>query len=229
MRIGILNATGYSGAELVRFLSGHPDFEISGVTARSQVGKRLGEIFPWVRAGGRPSYANLQLHEDLEETPDIVISCLPHKASAQRLAPFLDRGIRCIDVSADFRLRDPQMYARWHGVEHAVPAWLDSAVYGFPEMSRDRIRKCQLVAAEEHEQTGITAKQRLQLVLIQDRLDLPTEKMESMKQEILEVVSRYLQVADDFLEFEIRRLDELVVLVSNIQVNDATELVPAAG
>ena len=87
----------------------------------------------------------------------------------------------------------------------------------------------QLAAAEEHEQTGITAKQRLQLVLIQDRLDLPTEKMESMKQEILEVVSRYLQVADDFLEFEIRRLDELVVLVSNIQVNDATELVPAAG
>ena len=86
----------------------------------------------------------------------------------------------------------------------------------------------QLAAAEEHEQTGITAKQRLQLVLIQDRLDLPTEKMESMKQEILEVVSRYLQVADDFLEFEIRRLDELVVLVSNIQVNDATELVSAA-
>ena len=87
----------------------------------------------------------------------------------------------------------------------------------------------QLAAAEEHEQTGITAKQRLQLVLIQDRLDLPTEKMESMKQEILEVVSRYLQVADDFLEFEIRRLDELVVLVSNIQVNDASELVPATG
>ena len=84
----------------------------------------------------------------------------------------------------------------------------------------------QLAAAEEHEQTGVTAKQRLQLVLIQDRLDLPTEKMESMKQEIWEVVSRYLAVADDFLEFEIKRLDELVVLVSNIQVNDASELVP---
>ena len=77
--------------------------------------------------------------------------------------------------------------------------------------------------------SGITAKQRLQLVLIQDRLDLPTDEMESMKQEIWEVVSRYLRVADDFLEFEIRRLDELVVLVSNIQVNDASELVPATG
>ena len=84
----------------------------------------------------------------------------------------------------------------------------------------------QLAAAEEHEQTGVTAKQRLQLVLIQDRLDLPTEKMEDMKKEIWEVVSRYLAVADDFLELEIKRLDELVVLVSNIQVNDSSELVP---
>ena len=93
---------------------------------------------------------------------------------------------------------------------------------------RDFIRwlVSQLAAAEEHEQSGVTAKQRLQLVLIQDRLDLPFEEMESMKHEIWEVVSRYLAVADDFLEFEIKRLDELVVLVSNIQVNDSSELIP---
>ena len=84
----------------------------------------------------------------------------------------------------------------------------------------------QLAAAEAEESSGVTAKQRLQLVLIQDRLDLPSDKMEAMKQEIWEVVSRYLTVAEDFLEFEIKRLDELVVLVSNIQVNDASELVP---
>ena len=96
---------------------------------------------------------------------------------------------------------------------------------------RDFIRwlMTQLAAAEAEEHSGVTAKQRLQLVLIQDRLDLPYEKMESMKQEIWEVVSRYLTVADDFLEFEIKRLDELVVLVSNIQVNDTSELVPATG
>ena len=96
---------------------------------------------------------------------------------------------------------------------------------------RDFIRwlMTQLAAAEEEEHSGVTAKQRLQLVLIQDRLDLPHEKMESMKQEIWEVVSRYLAVADDFLEFEIKRLDELVVLVSNIQVNDTSELVPVTG
>ena len=84
----------------------------------------------------------------------------------------------------------------------------------------------QLAVAEAEERSGVTAKQRLQLVLIQDRLDLPSDKMEAMKQEIWEVVSRYLTVAEDFLEFEIKKLDELVVLVSNIQVNDASELIP---
>ena len=72
-----------------------------------------------------------------------------------------------------------------------------------------------------------TARKRLSVVLIQDRLDLPSERMDDMKREIWEVVSRYLVVEDDFLEFEIRRLDELVVLVSNIQVKDTSELAPA--
>lgn len=81
--------------------------------------------------------------------------------------------------------------------------------------------------AKERESTKDTAKQRLQLVLMHDRLDLAPETMESMKQEIYEVVSRYLVVEEDFMEFEIRRLDELMVLVSNIQVKDLDRLVPA--
>ena len=85
----------------------------------------------------------------------------------------------------------------------------------------------QLEARDPRERTKDTARQRLQLVLIQDRLDLPADKMAAMKQEIWEVVSRYLAVEDDFLEFEIRRLNELVVLVSNIQVKDGAELAPA--
>lgn len=86
----------------------------------------------------------------------------------------------------------------------------------------------QLEDTDDLERSGEIARQRLQLVLIQDRLDLPADKMESMKQEIWEVVSRYLAVADEFLEFEIRKLDELVVLVSNIQVKDTAELAPVA-
>jgi cell division topological specificity factor len=85
----------------------------------------------------------------------------------------------------------------------------------------------QLDTENGQERSKDTARQRLRVVLIQDRLDLPAEKMDLMKQEIWEVVSRYLVVDDEFLEFEIRRLDELVVLVSNIQVKDTTELAPA--
>ncbi len=81
--------------------------------------------------------------------------------------------------------------------------------------------------AKNRERTKDTARQRLQLVLIQDRLDLAPEKIEAMKREIWEVVSRYLVVEEDFLEFDIRRLDELVVLVSNIQVKDLNQLATA--
>ena len=146
MRIGILNATGYSGGELVRYLAGHPEFEIVGATARSQAGRRLHEVFPWMRASGRATYADLQLTPELNGSADLVISCLPHKSSAAQLAPFLDDGIRCIDVSSDFRLRNPADYLRWHGVEHAAPEWIDSAVYGLTEWHRERIRETDLVA-----------------------------------------------------------------------------------
>ena len=80
---------------------------------------------------------------------------------------------------------------------------------------------------KERENTKDTARQRLQLVLMHDRLDLPPETMESMKQEIYEVVARYLVVEEDFMEFEIRRLDELMVLVSKIQVRELDRLDPA--
>ena len=146
MRIGILNATGYSGGELVRYLAVHPEFEIVGATARSQAGHRLHEVFPWMRASGRAAYADLELTPELNGSADLVISCLPHKASAAQLAPFLDDGIRCIDVSSDFRLRDPADYLRWHGVEHAAPEWIASGVYGLTEWHREQIRETDLVA-----------------------------------------------------------------------------------
>ena len=80
---------------------------------------------------------------------------------------------------------------------------------------------------KDEERTGEIARQRLQLVLIQDRLDLPADKMEAMKQEIREVVSRYLVVEDEFMDFEIRQLDELMVLASNIEVKELNEVAPA--
>ncbi len=94
---------------------------------------------------------------------------------------------------------------------------------------RDIIRwlLSQLENSDMEEATKETAVKRLQLVLIQDRLDMPADKMDAMKQEILEVVSRYLVVEDEFMEFEIRQLDELVVLVANIEVKELNEVASA--
>ena len=94
---------------------------------------------------------------------------------------------------------------------------------------RDIIRwlLSQLENSDIEEATKETAVKRLQLVLIQDRLDMPADKMDAMKQEILEVVSRYLVVEDEFMEFEIRQLDELVVLVANIEVKELNEVASA--
>jgi cell division topological specificity factor MinE len=85
----------------------------------------------------------------------------------------------------------------------------------------------QIANSDDPELSSQTARQRLQLVLIQDRLDFPADKMNAMKKEMREVAARYLTVADEFSEFEIKKLDDLVILVSNIQVNDTSQLAPA--
>lgn len=85
----------------------------------------------------------------------------------------------------------------------------------------------QIANSDDPELSRQTARQRLQLVLIQDRLDLPADKMNAMKREMREVAARYLTVADEFSEFEIKKLDDLVILVSNIQVKDTSQLAPA--
>jgi cell division topological specificity factor MinE len=85
----------------------------------------------------------------------------------------------------------------------------------------------QIANSDDPELSSQTARQRLQLVLIQDRLDFPADKMNAMKKEMREVAARYLTVADEFSEFEIKKLDDLVMLVSNIQVNDTSQLAPA--
>ena len=145
MRVGILNATGYTGGEMIRILAGHPDLEITGLTARSDAGRAVGDVLPWTRATARPGLAELTLTPELMDSYDLVVSCLPHSASALALAPFVESGVRAVDVSADFRLKDLAAYERWYG-EHAAPGLIDSSVYGLTEFRRDEVRACMLVA-----------------------------------------------------------------------------------
>ena len=145
MRLGVLNATGYTGGEVIRYLAGHPDLELTTVTARSQQGRTVGEILPWVRATARPEYADLRLTSELHGSIDAVVSCLPHNASAAQLAPLLNDGVPVVDVSPSFRLRDIDTYHQWYG-EHPAPKWIADAVYGLTEFHREDLRQSKLVA-----------------------------------------------------------------------------------
>jgi len=139
VRVGIINVTGYAGAELARLLYAHPEAQLTGVSGRSAAGKPLAEGFPHLA-----SY-DLTITEELGDV-DFVFSALPHAASAEALAPLVRAGVPVVDISADFRLRDPQEYAQWYGQEHPAPELLSRAVYGLTELNREAVQSSRLVA-----------------------------------------------------------------------------------
>jgi len=139
LRVGIINITGYAGAELARLLAKHPMVQICAVTGRSAVGQKLAEVFPHL------SLLDLTITSDIDDA-DLVFSAMPHKASAEAILPLLDRGMRIVDVSADFRLKDPAKYTEWYAFSHPAPELLEEAVYGLPELYRSKIPGARLVA-----------------------------------------------------------------------------------
>jgi len=122
-RVGIINVTGYAGVELARLLHQHPEAELTSVTGRSAAGQRLGGVFPHL-AG-----LDMTIEAKLGEI-DFAFSAMPHKESAEEIIPLLNGGIKIVDISADFRLKDSEAYPRWYGFTHPSPQLLEQAVYG---------------------------------------------------------------------------------------------------
>ena len=140
MKIGIINITGYAGSELARILYRHPNVEITSVTGRSAAGQQLNEVFPHLTA------LNMPIEEELSGSLDLVFSALPHKASAEACIPVLEQGVKVVDISADFRLKQADEYTEWYGVDHPDPTYLEEAVYGLTELHRDDVSTSRLVA-----------------------------------------------------------------------------------
>ena len=140
MKVGILAVTAYAGIELARILHRHPEAEIVSVTGRSTAGKMLSEVFPHLAA------LDLTITEDLTGSVDVVLSALPHGASAAQIAPLLIDGVKAVDISGDFRLKDPKEYREWYRLEHPFPGYLEEAVYGLPELHRQEVASARLVA-----------------------------------------------------------------------------------
>lgn len=140
MKVGIINVTGYAGCELVRILRHHPEVEIASVTGRSAAGQPLGEVFPHL------DNMDLDITAELCDDLDLVFSALPHKASAEACIPLLEQGVKVVDISADFRLKQADVYSQWYGVDHPDPTYLEEAVYGLTELNRDAVAEARLVA-----------------------------------------------------------------------------------
>jgi N-acetyl-gamma-glutamyl-phosphate reductase len=137
--VAVLGAAGYAGAVAAALLHRHPGFELRHVTARSDAGKRLDEVHPRTRVP-------LALEDPTSELDvDAAVVAYPHGAAAPVVRDLLDRGVRVVDLSADFRLRSPETYAEWYG-EHGAPELVGAGVYGLPELHRDEIREARLVA-----------------------------------------------------------------------------------
>ena len=144
-RVGIIGASGYTGAELLRIAAGHPDYEVVYATGDTQAGVRAAALYPSL-AARYPDLVFEAFDPARAEGLDLVFLGLPHEAS-MALAPKLVGKVGCVvDLSAAYRLKDASLYPGWYGFTHDQPAMLDQAVYGLPELHRDELRGAALVA-----------------------------------------------------------------------------------
>lgn len=143
LSVAILGASGYTGAELVRLIATHPELRIAALTGDRKAGMSMGDVFPFLRHMSLP---DLEKIEDVDFAKvDLCFCALPH-ATSQAVISALPRDLKIVDLSADFRLRDPAEYEKWYGKPHAAVELQKEAVYGLTEFYRDDIRGARLVA-----------------------------------------------------------------------------------
>ncbi len=152
IRVGVVGASGYSGGELLRLLLRHPHVEISSLTSRQYSGQPLGEVFP--RFKGVEKFFEYPDPETLAEQIDVAFLALPNRVASEFAPALLRANVKVLDISADFRLSDPQVYAAFYGGEHPAPELLAKAVYGLPELYRAQLSEAQLVACPGCYPTG---------------------------------------------------------------------------
>lgn len=145
IQVAIVGATGYTGVELLRLLSAHPDVRVTTITSRSEKGQPVAELYPNLR--GHVDLAFVEPDVDALGACDIVFFATPHGVAQSMMGELMKRPARVVDLSADFRLKDVALWEKWYGQKHGAPGWVGEAVYGLPEVNRSAIAKAKLVAA----------------------------------------------------------------------------------
>jgi len=143
-KVGIIGGTGYTGVELLRLLVVHPGVELQLITSRSEDGRAVADLFPSLRG-----YTDLEFSKPEASSfneCDVVFSATPNGVAMQHARSLSEAGVKFIDLAADFRIRDVDVWEQWYGMSHACPELLDQAVYGLPETNRSAIKSAMIVA-----------------------------------------------------------------------------------
>ncbi|MDD2702164.1 MAG: N-acetyl-gamma-glutamyl-phosphate reductase [Sideroxydans sp.] len=144
VKVGIVGGTGYTGVELLRLLVAHPQVELRAITSRADAGTPVSQMFPSLR--GRVGLAFSHPDEAHLDQCDVVFFATPNGIAMQQVRTLLDAGVKVIDLAADFRIKDVAEWEKWYGMSHACPDLVEEAVYGLPEVNRDKIRNARLIA-----------------------------------------------------------------------------------
>jgi N-acetyl-gamma-glutamyl-phosphate reductase len=144
IKVGIVGGTGYTGVELLRILSQHSEVSIQAITSRKEMGMAVAELFPSLR--GRIALKFCDPADAKLDKCDLVFFATPNGIAMQQTRALLDAGVRVIDLAADFRIKDVSGWEHWYGMSHACPDLVAEAVYGLPEINRDKIKVARLVA-----------------------------------------------------------------------------------
>lgn len=144
IKIGIVGGTGYTGVELLRLLATHPQAELRAITSRAEAGRPVADLYPNLR--GHVDLAFTEPDAALLAGCDLVFFATPNGTAMQLVPELLDAGVKVIDLAADFRIKDAELWSQWYGMEHACPYLLQEAVYGLPELNRSEIAQARLVA-----------------------------------------------------------------------------------
>lgn len=156
-RVAVIGASGYSGEEVVRLLLAHPNVDLAAATSRQLAGKTIAEVFP--RFAHHKTATSLRFSDSdpkqIAKDAGLVFLALPHGLAAEFAKPLLAAGARVVDLSADFRIKDADVYREFYGHEHPAPDLLGRSVYGLPEIYREQIRDAKLVACPGCYPTGI--------------------------------------------------------------------------
>ena len=145
MNVGVVGASGYVGGETLRLLLNHPNVTVTTVTSRQHVKEYIHRIQPSLKGFTDLTFSELN-YDRLSDKCDLVFTAVPHGTATEIVKALYDRGVKIIDLSADYRLHNPDDYKKWYGWEHPHPTYLSNSVFGVPELHREKIKNAQLVS-----------------------------------------------------------------------------------